>query len=86
VPTEPPNALGVPSAARQDAASPGDGGIPIRVFFSRRPDSDESFSAVFPVSRAAPDRAVATAALMALIEGPTATERAAGYFSELGAR
>ena len=53
-------------------------------FFSRRPDSDAAFSAVFPVSRVAPDRAVATAALAALIAGPTPAERAAGYFSEFG--
>jgi hypothetical protein len=83
VPAEPPRALGVPTA-RGNTTSTSDGGIPIRVFFSRHPNSDGSFSAVFPVPRAAPDRAVATAALMALIDGPTPSERAAGYFSEPG--
>ena len=86
VPTEPPRALGVPSAPKENArASAVPPGIPVRVYFSRRPDSESSFSAVFPVSRVAADRAVATAALAALIEGPTAAERAAGYYSELGA-
>src|SRR5204863_8603373 len=41
------------------------------------------FSAVFPVSRVSPDRAVATAALAELIAGPNPAERAAGYYSEL---
>jgi len=56
----------------------------VRVFFSRRPDSERSASAVFPVTRVASDRAVATAALAALIDGPNDGERAAGYYSELG--
>jgi Sporulation and spore germination len=85
VPTDPPRALVVPTAPREDAAATAaPRGIPVRVYFSRRPNSEASFSAVFPVSRVAADRAVATAALAALIEGPNAAERAAGYFSELG--
>lgn len=56
----------------------------VQVFFSRRPESDEDFTAVFPVSRTAPDAGVATAALRALVDGPTPAEAAAGYFSELG--
>jgi hypothetical protein len=58
--------------------------IPIEVFFSRHPQSDEDFSAVFSVPRAAPDQGVASAALEYLIAGPTPAEQAAGYFSELG--
>jgi hypothetical protein len=57
---------------------------PIQVFFSRHPESDGDFEAVFPVARTAPDAGVAAAALEALIAGPTPDERAAGYFSELG--
>jgi hypothetical protein len=57
---------------------------PIQVFFSRHPESDDDFGAVFPVARSAPDAGLATAALEALIAGPTAAERAAGYFGELG--
>lgn len=56
----------------------------VEVYFSRRPESDGDFSAVFPVSRTSPDAGVATAALGALIAGPTPDETAAGYFSELG--
>jgi hypothetical protein len=85
VPAEPPRALGQPYTASRDAmTSAPKGGIPIRVFFSRRPSSESAHAAVFPVSRMAADRAVATAALARLIDGPTAAERAAGYYSELG--
>jgi hypothetical protein len=84
VPSSPPRALGVAVVGQGDAeAGAARGGVPVRVFFSRRPQSDSAFASVFPVSRVAPDRAVATAALAALIDGPTAAERAAGYFSEL---
>ena len=58
--------------------------IPIRVYFSRHPDSDATFTAVAPVKRVASDQGVAAAALAELIDGPTTEERAAGYFSELG--
>ena len=85
VPTDPPHALIVPVTPNSDAkASARRGGIPVRVFFSRRPDSESAFSDVFPVTRMAADRAVATAALASLVEGPTASERSGGYFSELG--
>ena len=60
------------------------GGAPIRVYFSRHPDSEATFTAVSPVKRIAPDRGVAAAALAELIDGPTTEERAAGYYSELG--
>ncbi|MCC7371246.1 MAG: GerMN domain-containing protein [Chloroflexi bacterium] len=57
----------------------------IAVFFSKRPESDADFSAVFPVSRMADDAGVARHAMLALLQGPTADERAQGYFSEVGA-
>jgi hypothetical protein len=85
VPTVPPHALVVPVPPDSDATtSARRGGTPVRVFFSRRPDSESAFSNVFPVTRMAGDRAVATAALASLVEGPTAGERSGGYFSELG--
>ena len=70
------------AAARAPAQS--EAGIPIQVYLSRRPDSEADFTAVYPVKRMAGDRGVAAAALASLIEGPSASERAAGYFSELG--
>ena len=80
------------SAAREPAMAPAQqpalahqAGREVRVFFSRRPESDDDFTAVFPVGRTAPDAGVATAALRALIAGPTPAEAAQGYFSELGA-
>jgi hypothetical protein len=94
VPTDPPRILAAPAVASSDAKAPpvvksdpvpptASHGIPIRVYFSRHPDSESAFAAVFPVSRVSPDRAVATAALADLIAGPNPSERAAGYFSEL---
>ena len=57
---------------------------PVTVYFSRRPESEHDFAAVYPVTRTAPDAGVARAALNALIAGPTPEEAANGYFSELG--
>lgn len=71
------------SAVSQAPGTPATG-VPIRVYFSRHPASDATFTAVSPVKRWAPDRGVATAALAELIDGPTTDERAAGYYSELG--
>lgn len=54
------------------------------MYFSKRPESDADFGAVRPVSRWVEGPAVATAAIAALIDGPTAEEQASGYYSELG--
>jgi hypothetical protein len=59
-------------------------GREVAVYFSRHPESDDEFSAVFPVGRLAPDAGVARAALQALIDGATPAEADAGYYSELG--
>lgn len=57
---------------------------PIKVFFSKAPDSLQSnFNAVFPVDRTSPTIAVATFSIQLLIAGPTLSEQQAGYFSEL---
>ena len=56
----------------------------VAVYFSHHPESDADFTAVLPVSRAAPDQGVARAALEYLIAGPTPAEQATGFFSELG--
>lgn len=58
-------------------------GYGVRVYFSKHPDSDTLPRAVFPVARTSPDLGVGTYAITQLIAGPTATERAAGYFSPL---
>ena len=59
------------------------GPYPVLVYFSKKPDSLNDPSKVFPVNRASPTLSVATYALQQLIAGPTATEKAAGYFSEI---
>ena len=83
---ERPSVAGTSTSVSAVAQAPAakSGGVPIRVYFSRHPDSDATFTAVSPVKRTAPDRGVAAAALSELIDGPTTEERAAGYYSELG--
>jgi hypothetical protein len=59
----------------------------VQVYFSRHPESDGDFTAVFPVERRVAtgrDVVVIQLAIQALIFGPDEAERAAGYFSELG--
>ncbi len=57
---------------------------PVKVFFSRFPESvNTNFSAVFPVDRISPTIAVGTFAIQLLIAGPTLSEQQAGYFTEL---
>lgn len=58
-------------------------GYPIKVFFSRSPESLNNASAVYAVARTSPTIAVATFSLQLLIAGPTLSERQAGYFTEL---
>jgi hypothetical protein len=55
----------------------------IKVYFSRFGPSDNNLMAVFPVNRFSPSLAVATFSIQSLIAGPTLSERAAGYFTEL---
>jgi spore germination protein GerM len=56
---------------------------PVKVYFSRHPDSDNTPTAVFAVTRVSPTLGVATFAIQQLIAGPSATERNAGYYTEL---
>lgn len=60
----------------------------IVVYFSRRPQSDSDFAAVFPVVRtvlAGSNERLAITALDQLILGPTESEKLLGYFTELPA-
>lgn len=57
----------------------------VKVYFSKRPASDDDFMAVYPVTRMVGDAGVAHGALEELLRGPTPEEQAEGYFSELGA-
>ena len=63
------------------STSPAAGRFPIEVLFSRHPESDSDPAAVFAVDRVAPDSGVARYAIGQLLEGPTAEEADAGYFS-----
>ena len=73
-----PSSVGVASIAQAST------GYPVKVFFSRFPESvTTNFSAVYPVERVSPTIAVGTFALQLLLAGPTLSERQAGYFTEL---
>lgn len=65
--------------------TPSQAGYPIKVFFSKTPDSENNASAVFPVTRISPTANAEAYAVQLLIAGPTPEERAAGYYSELNA-
>jgi hypothetical protein len=54
---------------------------PTRIYLSRSPESEEDFSAVFPVVRRP---MTPVEALNSVIAGPTAEEVTNGYYSELG--
>lgn len=59
---------------------------PVKVFFSKHPESDDDPSKVFPVSRISPDLGVAKYVIQQLLIGPTAQEAARGYFSTVRVR
>ncbi|GAC1645168.1 MAG: hypothetical protein NVS4B12_10980 [Ktedonobacteraceae bacterium] len=72
------------SVANAASASPTATNVPIKVFFSKYPDSvNKNFAVVFPVNRSSSTVAVGTFAVQLLIAGPTLDERHVGYFSEL---
>jgi Sporulation and spore germination len=60
-------------------------GYVVQVYFSKQPDSYTDPNLVFPVQRISPTSGVATSAIEQLIAGPTASEKAQGYFTELSA-
>ena len=61
------------------------GPYPVKVFFSRHPQTDSNVNAVFAVQRQSPTLGVATFAIQQLIAGPTTSESSQGYFTELPA-
>jgi hypothetical protein len=71
-----------PTAALSAASTP-TSGYPVKVYFSKHPASDSNPTAVFAVSHVSPTLGVAAFATHQLIIGPTASERAAGYYSGL---
>ncbi len=83
-------APGAPSATPSATSMPGKSptatpstSYPIQVYFSRHPDSDSNPLNVFPVRRVSPTLGVATYAVQQFIAGPSASEKAAGYYNEL---
>jgi hypothetical protein len=72
-----------PTALPSATATPTTGGTPIKVYFSKDPDSLNTIGVTFPVNRVSPSADLKTFALQLLIAGPTTEERSQGYFSEL---
>jgi hypothetical protein len=70
-------------AATATNASGGGSGYPVKVYFSKHPDSENDSSKVFAVNRTSPTLGVATYAIGQLIAGPTASESASGFYTEL---
>lgn len=58
----------------------------VLVYFSKRPDSDNDPSKVFPVKRVSPDLGVGSFAIAELLKGPNETESTNGYFSTANLR
>lgn len=56
---------------------------PVKVYFSKHPESDDDPTKTFAVDRTSPTSGVGKYALEQLIAGPTAKERDAGYFSDV---
>ena len=59
---------------------------PVKVYFSKNPESFDDPSRVYAVDRTAPTLAVATFVIKQLITGPTTLETAMGYFSDVKIR
>ena len=68
-----------PTATATATAPPA--GVPVSILFSRHPASDNDPSLVFPVERVSPNSGVARYAVEQLLAGPTAPEKANGFFS-----
>lgn len=58
-------------------------GYPVKVYFSKHPDSDAIPAKVFPVARTSPTLGVATYTMSQLLAGPTPAEKAQGYYTPL---
>ncbi|HEU5348428.1 MAG TPA: hypothetical protein VFU63_07425 [Ktedonobacterales bacterium] len=72
-----------PASPTVPAATKTPGGVPVKVYFSKHPQSDSDVNAVFSVNRVSPDLGVARFSLQQLIAGPTASEKASGLFTDL---
>lgn len=75
-----PTATPAATPTATPAASPT--AIAVKVFFSKRPDSENDPSKVFAVERVSPTLGVAKFAVQQLVAGPSAAEQAQGLFSE----
>lgn len=59
---------------------------PVRVYFSKHPESDNDPGKTFPVNRTSSDLGVARFAMTELLKGPSTSEIMQGYFSTIQLR
>jgi hypothetical protein len=71
------------TGSTQPSAEPPARSYPVRVYFSKHPQSDQNATAVFAVRRVSLTLAVAAFTIGQLLVGPTQTETKAGYYSAL---
>src|SRR5919202_4327439 len=71
------------TGSTQPRAEPRARGYPVKVYFSKHPQSDQHATAVFAVRRISPTLAVAAFTIGQLVVGPSRTETKAGYYSAL---
>jgi anti-sigma factor RsiW len=76
-----PSVTTAPTTASAVTATSTPAGYVVQVYFAHHPESDNDPTAVFAVQRISPTLGVATFALNQLLLGPTAAERAQGYYS-----
>ncbi len=85
-PTQTPSSNQPSPTPSEQSPTPTQATYPVKVYFSKHPESDDDPSKVFPVDRTAPTIAVASYAISQLIAGPSASETAKGYFSNVQVR
>ena len=78
-----PTATAAAPTATTAPAATKSSGVPVLVYFSKHPDSDNDVNAVFSRGRVSPDLGVAKFSLQQLTAGPIASEKAAGYYTDL---
>lgn len=72
-----------PTATATHTSGGGSSGYPVKVYFSKHPDSENDNTKVFAVNRTSPTLGVATYAIGQLVAGPTSSESASGLYTEL---
>lgn len=73
------------TSASGTATATAPSGYPVKIYFSKHPDSDNDPTKVFAVGRISPTLGVATYAIQQLLAGPSSGEQSAGLYTPLTA-